>query len=390
MFSQTLRIVFKKEIVETLRDRRSMMSALLIPVLGAGLLLFLIHKIGDRASEVNEVDLHVQGAQYAPALIDRLERKHITIKEAPEDPVARIKDQSITALLVIPESYDRDLAQGNPVPIAIKADLSNALAKQTVSRAQSVISAFGTEISVLRLAARGVAMHMIRSFDVQKTNLATDQQKASTLTSMILLFALLSAFAGGMYVCIDSTAGERERKSLEPLLNTPSSTLGLAAGKWLAAASMAVVTTLLTLFLLRQALLMSPYESLGLNISLGLEQTMMLFFCIVPIAFLGSSAQLILGIYSKTYREAQTYGSLFMLLPMMPTYLYDADTGPPEQWMHAVPTLSQYIQGLAILRGEAVPALDLLMSAGTCLVVSPCLVLLLARLLQQEKIIYGR
>lgn len=390
MFSKTLNIVFKKELLETLRDRRSMISVLLVPLLGAGLLFFLVHKLGERTSEIKEVDLHVQGAEHAPALIDRLERANIKIKEAPQDPISKIRDQSIAALLVIPATYDLDLAQGTPVPLALKADLSNSLAEQTVSRAQSVISAFGSELSVLRLASRGVAMHMIRSFDVQKTNLATDQQKASTLTSMILLFALLSAFAGGMYVCIDSTAGERERKSLEPLLNTPASTLGLAAGKWLAATLMSAITSLLTLFLLRQALLESPYESMGLNLVLGVEQTLMIFFCILPMAFLGSAAELLLGIYSKSYREAQTYSSLFILLPMMPTYLYDADTGPPEQWMHAVPTLGQYIQGLAILRGEAVPALDLALSAGTCLLLAPCLVYIFSRLLQKEEVIYGR
>lgn len=390
MDKRTLRTVVTKEVKETLRDRRSLYSTFLMPFIGAGLILFLVNKISDKTSETKELDLHVQGADYAPALIDRLKRKHIKIEPAPKDPVAALNDQSINALLVIPKNYDRAMAQGQSIKLEFKADLSNSVASQTVNRAKSVIAAYGSELTALRIAARGVAMNLLRSFAVKTTNLATDAQRSATLTQLLIMFSIITASAGGMYVAIDSTAGERERKSLEPLLNTPVSTLTLIVGKWIASTSVALFSCALTLLMLRQALLWSPFESLGLKISLGPEQLGMIFLCMVPLAMMMNTFQLLIGIFARSYREAQTYMATFMLVPMLPSYLYDRDNGAPDMWMHAIPTLSQHIQSLAVLRGEAIAPIEQFLSAGVCLAITPLVLYVLARLLRSEKIVYGR
>lgn len=380
----------KKELRETIRDRRSLYSSLLMPVLGAGLLLFLVNKIGDRASETKELDLHVQGAEYAPALIDRLKRQHINIQSAPKDPIAALKDQSISALLVIPPSYDQDLATSTSVPLQLKGDLSNGIAGQTIARAKRVISGYGAQIGTFRVVARGVAMRMMRPFDLKTIDLASEDQRSSRLTQILLTFALISACVGGMYLAIDATAGERERKSLEPLLNTPASTQELILGKWLATAAMGLSTFAVTLLMLRQALLWSPYEELGLNLSLSFGQMTQIFLCIAPLALLMSAIQLVIGLFARSYREAQTYMASFMLLPMLPTYLYDHDAGPAQLWMHALPSLGQHIQSLAILRGESLPLNQLLLTSAVPLLLTPCVLYFLAQLMRREKTIYGR
>lgn len=382
--------ILKKELLETFRDRRSLTSSLLVPLLGAGLLFFVIHKQAEKSSETKEVDLHVKGAEHAPALVQALERRHITIKPAPSDPIAAIRDQSITAFLEIPASYDEDLARGTPVEMTLKADMSNGVSAQTVSRAKSIISGYGGYIGQMRAVARGVPQHLLTAYRVERVDLATDEQRSSGLTQLLLMFALMSTAVGAMHVATDSTAGERERKSLEPLLSTPASRRSMIAGKWLAASIMAALTSVFTVFVLRQTLLMSPYESLGMNISLAVPQMLGVILCLLPLAMLMSATQLLIGIFARSYREAQTYLGLFMIFPILPTYIYDKDTGAPDLWMHAVPSLGQHIQCLAILRGEAVSPLQGCLSAGTCLVLVPVLLLVLARLLRSEKIIYGR
>lgn len=385
-----VRTVMKKELRETIRDRRSLYSSLLMPVLGAGMMIFVVNKLGDRASETKELDLHVQGAEYAPALIDRLERQHLRIKPAPKDPITALKEQSISALLVIPSSYDEDLATSSSVPIELKGDLSNGIAEQTIKRAKAVIMGYGSQIATFRVAARGVAMRLLRPFNLKTVDLASEDQRSSRLTQLLLTFALISACMGGMYVAIDSTAGERERKSLEPLLNTPASTLELILGKWLATAIMGLSTFAVTLFMLRQALLWSPYEELGLNLSLSPLQMVQIFLCIAPLGILMGALQLVIGIFARSYREAQTYMATFMVLPMLPTYLYDNDSGPAQLWMHAVPSLGQHVQSLAILRGESLPLLEVLVACAVPLLLTPCILYLLAQMLRRESTIYGR
>lgn len=385
-----VRTVFKKELRETLRDRRSLYSSLLMPVLGAGLVLFLVNKIGDRSNETKELDLHVQGAEHAPRLIERLKRQHLKIETAPADPIAALKERSISALLVIPPSYDQDLATSTSVPLELKGDLSNGIASQTISRTKRVIAGYGAQIGSFRVAARGVAMRLMRPFDLKTVDLASEDQRSSQLTQLLLTFTLISACVGGMYVAIDASAGERERKSLEPLLNTPASTLELVIGKWLATATMGILTCAVTLVMLRQALLWSPYEELGLTLSLTPAQMLQLFLCIAPLGLLMSALQLVIGIFARSYREAQTYMASFMLLPMLPTYLYDSDTGPAKTWMYAVPSLGQHIQSLAILRSESLPWVETFLGSGVCLALVPGILYLLAQLLRRESTVYGR
>lgn len=385
-----VRTVMNKELRETFRDRRSLYSSLLMPFLGAGMILFLGNKLGDLANETKELDLHVQGAEHAPALVERLKRRHLNIEPAPQDPVKAIEEQRIQALLVIPPSYDDDLASSKAVEIELKADMSNGLAAQTISRTKGVIASYGAQIGAFRIAARGVAMRLIRPFDLKTVNLASDDQRSSRFTQLLLTIALLSACVGGMYVAIDATAGERERKTLEPLLNTPVSTLELIVGKWLATAFMGLITFGFTLLVLRQAMLWSPYHELGLQLSLSLQQMSQLFLCIAPLGLLMSALQLLIGICARTYREAQTYMASFMILPMLPTYLYDSDTGPAQLWMYAVPSLSQHIQSLTILRGERLSWLEASLGGAVAFALIPCILYLLARLLRRESTIYGR
>lgn len=382
--------ILKKELRETFRDRRALFSILFTPILAAGLITFMVHRLNDRNKDSEETVLHIKGAQHAPALVEAIKRAELTVENAPEDPSQGLKDGSIAAVLTIPESYDQDLAKAVPVPLEIRGDLTNTRSARVVQRSATAIRVYGATIASLRLAARGVAMRITRSFDLQSINLATEKQRASILTQIMLAFALLSVAVGAMYSCIDATAGERERKSLEPLLMTPTSTLALATGKWLAATVMSVLTCAVTLLILRQSFEFMPLESLDVDVSLDFMQLGAILGCLVPLAMLMSSAQLVLATFARSYREAQTYLSTFMMLPMTPAYLYDHESGAPELWAYATPALGQYLQSYATLRGEALEPLQILAGFALCVPLSAIFVFWLSRLLKREKIIYGR
>lgn len=390
--SQWARIwtILQKELRETFRDRRALFSILFTPILAAGLITFMVHRLNDRNKDSDESVLHIDGAQHAPALVQALKGAELNIEDAPEDPSEGLKDGSIAALLTIPESYDQDLAKAVPVPLEIRGDLTNTRSARVARRAAAAITRYGATIASLRLAARGVAMRITRSFDLQSINLATEKQKASILTQIMLAFALLSVAVGAMYSCIDATAGERERKSLEPLLMTPTSSWALATGKWLAASLMSVLTCAVTLLILRQAFEFIPLESLDVDASLDFWQLATMLGSLLPLALLMSAAQLVLATFARSYREAQTYLSTFMMLPMTPAYLYDHESGAPALWMYATPALGQYLQSYATLRGEALEPLEALAGYALCLPLSALFVFWLSRLLKREKIIYGR
>jgi sodium transport system permease protein len=207
---------------------------------------------------------------------------------------------------------------------------------------------------------------------------------------MVPLFLLVAAFMGGMHLAIDSTAGERERGSLEPLLINPVRPREVVVGKWLAtvlATWVAVGTTLFAFLLVLQGL---PLADLGLRVRIGLPEVLGLLAAALPITLLSAGVQMLVATFARTFKEGQTYASLLAIVPMAPGLAMMFATGKPALWMMGVPLLSQTVLMSELLRGEAPGALwyglAMLSSAAAAVV---C-VALTVRLLSSEKVVFGR
>jgi sodium transport system permease protein len=204
--------------------------------------------------------------------------------------------------------------------------------------------------------------------------------------SMLPYFFILGAFIGGMALAIDTTAGERERQSLEPLLANPVARGQILAGKLAATTAFAVTTVLLSILAFSAAGHFLPTERIGMVLQIGPRFLVCTLFVMLPLAMLLASLQTMVSAYAKSYREAQTYLSLLMLVPVIPTLMLSLMPFKPLLWMYAVPLMGQQITITRLLRGDAVP-LSALLLCFVCTAIAALLVYFLtARIYRSERL----
>jgi len=221
---------------------------------------------------------------------------------------------------------------------------------------------------------------------VAERDIASTQQRAGQLLSFLPYLVVLGAFLGGMYLAIDTTAGERERQSLEPLLVNPASRAQIVLGKLGATFGFAMVSMMLSLVAFAIAFQYIPLDRLGMKVDFGAGLILRAGLLMVPLVMVFASLQTIVAAYAKSYREAQTYLSLLMLLPMLPSVILMVNPMKGELWMSAVPLLSQNVLIMSLARGETVALVDFALSFGASLLLAVALVWIAVRIYHREQL----
>ncbi len=377
-------VVFRKELRDGARDTRSVVSALVFPLMGpamVALIAFMVSRMDDRQRE--DV-LHVEGAEHAPVLIERLERK-LTVEPAPVDAEQQVRDGALQAVLRVPAEYEEQLQEGDPVVLELVVDSSKASNRGVVRSVERVVATQSSELGMMRLLARGVDPSLVQPFVLDTVDVSTPEHRGgSMIGAMLGMFVILSAFFCNLYIAIDATAGERERRSWEPLLLTPASRLSIVLGKWLAGLSFGMAGVTLCLFLTLLSLPLLDLDRIGVRLLLGPTTASMMLLHILPLAAMASAMQLLIASFCKSFKEAQTYLSLTLFVPMLPGMWMSFDPAPPAAWMMAVPALSQQILLSELLRGEAVALSWQLSAAGSALLATGLALWAMQRVVSRE------
>lgn len=215
----------------------------------------------------------------------------------------------------------------------------------------------------LRLVARGLSPALAAPIAIDERDQSTPQSRAGAMFSMLPYFFVLTVFIGGMYLAIDLTAGERERHSLEPLFVNPVAPWRILLGKigaicLFSACSLLICITAFTL--VGQFL---PIEKLGMNLDLGLSFALKVLVLMLPLVLLIATLQTLVAAFSKSYREAQTYFGVLMLVPVLPSVLLSVMPIKTAEWMYSVPLLGQQVGISELLLGGSVS----MTQVGTCM-----------------------
>ena len=359
-------VVFCKEVRENLRDRRTLINTLLTGPLFAPLVFVLIINAAvsrgiDKAEQPLQVP--VVGAVNAPNLIDALKRSGAVIKSAPADPEQAVRSRDADVVLRIPSTYADAWRKGESSQVELIYDASQNDAQGTVARLRGVLENYAQRTGMLRLVARGISPNVMRPLVVAERDQSTAQARSGTLFGMLPYFFILGVFIGGMALAIDTTAGERERQSLEPLLVNPVSRGRILIGKLGATSGFAFVTLALSIIAFSIAGQFLPIDKLGMRLDIGLRFGLLTLTMMLPLVFLISTLQTLAAAFAKSYREAQTYLSLLMFVPAIPTMLLSVYPFKTETWMYGVPLMGQQIAITRLLRGDPVTTLQF----GLCL-----------------------
>jgi sodium transport system permease protein len=385
--------VFSKEVLDNLRDRRSVISALASSLIGPILLLILIVIIGKsffKDQTENPLRLPVAGAENAPSLVRFLEQNGAEILPAPVDPETEVRNGNVELVLVIPEGYGEEFTAGQPAPVRLVIDSSRQSALASVERANRLLEAYSQQIGSLRLLARGVNPSVIQTLAVERADVATPQSQALIFLNMMPYFIVMVVFLGGMYVIIDATAGERERGSLEPLLINPLARWEFVLGKLAASLPFAVFTVLLTLAAFALAFNAFPLEDyIGIQLSIHPAALGGIFLISLPMILLASALQMIIATFTRSFKEAQTYVAFLPLIPALPGIGLAFLPVKASLWTMLIPTFGQQLLINQMMRGEAISTLNVLVSTLATLVLAIALIFVAMKLYEREKILFG-
>ncbi|MCB1573228.1 MAG: ABC transporter permease [Xanthomonadales bacterium] len=386
---KTILTVFLKEVRENIRDRRTVMNTLLTgPLMAPLIFVLLINGIVSRELEKAEKPLPVPviGAANAPNLVDALRQSGIIVKDPLPDPERAVRDQEADLVLRIPDTYAEAWSKGEPAQVELIFDESQRDAQGSVSRLRRILDGYGQRTSTLRVVARGLSPTILRPLVVADRDQSTAQARGGMMFSMLPYFFILGAFIGGMALAIDTTAGERERQSLEPLFANPVARSRILLGKLGATSAFALTTLLLSIIAFSFAGQFMPTEKLGMTLSIGPHFALLTLVAMLPLVFLIASLQTLAAAFAKTFREAQTYLSLLMFVPAVPTMLMSLFPFKVETWMYAVPLVGQQITITRLMRGENVAASEVALCFACTSLAALLVYLVTARIYRSERL----
>jgi len=377
-------VVYLKELKDALRDRRTLLTVLLSSVAIGPLVLVAISQLVagiEKRAEAREVV--AVGIEHAPGLRNFIERQTFTVKAAPVDWEQQLRESKLgEPVLVVPAGYQSDVARGEAPVVELVSSAANQRAQGGTGSVLRLLRGYNQEQATLRLALRGVSASALEAVRVEERDLADPATRAAQLAFMVPFFVLMAVLYGALNAALDTTAGERERGSLEPLLMNPAARTALVLGKWGAVVTVGMLIAVLSCmsFLPAQWLLRS--EALAAMFRFGPGEALWFIALLLPLAGALAAVLMAIAIRCKTFKEAQANATVLVLaVSMLPLVLVlnQEGTAPWHLW---VPALAQTTLMGSVLKGEVPGLAETLPSVAVCAVLAVLAIAFVARTLR--------
>lgn len=382
-------IVFKKEYIDAIRDRRALMVAMLPALLGPVLMITMLSTAADTHSDAEDVTLGVIGQEFAPDLIEYLLDNDIVIEDFEGDPKTEIQARNIGVVLSIPEDYGESFQTFKPATVELFADYSLEKSDIAGDQVRDLINHYSRRIGALRLMVRGVDPGIISPVAVSDRDFSTRTSRAGMILNSLQLILLMAAFFGGAGVAIDTTAGERERRSWEPLLVHPITSFQIIGGKWMTVSLFAFVASLLSVLSTATALSFFSLEALGVDPTLTWKMQLSIVALQIPMVLFASSTQMLVTLFAKTFKEAQAYLGMLTLLPMVPVMITMFKDVKTATWMYLVPIAGQQQLMTSVMRGDGMKISLYFLAAAVTAGLALIILAILTKLLRSERVVFG-
>jgi sodium transport system permease protein len=360
--------VFRKEIVDALRDRRTLMVVLLSSVvLGPVVLIALSVFVASFETRAEKREVVVLGIEHAPSLRNYFERQTYTVKLAPPDFEQQLRRSRLgDPVVIVPADFEQAVLRGDAPVIEVVSDSANKQAEGGVARIQRLLGGFSRERAVLQLATRGVSPDAVEPIQVEERDLASTRTRATQLTGMLPFFVIMAVLYGTFNAALDTTAGERERGSLEPLLMNPTERVAIVLGKWGAVACLGMLIALLSCFSFLPAQWLLRSDTLQAMFQYGLREALLFLAVLLPLAAALAALLMAVAIRCRTFKEAQANSSVVILaVSLLPlTTMFDEGEARWHLW---VPALAQNVLMTRVLRGEGIGLEQAIASVVVCL-----------------------
>src|SRR5262245_60446400 len=346
-------IVCRKELKDSLRDRRALSSIVFSVVIGPVLVGFMMNRLADQQREAESVRIPIVGLKRAPTLVNWLNQQSgVRVVEGPVDAEKAVREQREAVVIIVPDDFADRFRASRPAPIQLISDSSRNDVQASVQRVQLLLQQYASEIGSLRLIMRGVSPAAVRPLEVEQIEVSTAQERAAQILTFIPMFIMVAGFVGGMQIATDSTAGERERGSLEPLLVNPAPRVAFVTGKWMAATLAAIASVLLTTMLCAQLTQLLRLEDMGIRLEMGPRHIGPILLAAAPLCLFTAALQAAVATLARSFKEAQTYMGVLILAPMLPGIIATLYPIGNAAYMYAIPMLGPYVLLTGVLGGR--------------------------------------
>ncbi|HEY5623947.1 MAG TPA: ABC transporter permease [Gammaproteobacteria bacterium] len=385
--------VCRKEVVENSRDRRSILSVVLIgPVLVPALWAFMLNMSASLtlAGADGPITVPVVGRELAPNLVDFLNRQGIEASDAVttlDEALSAVAAGDHDVVIVIDDDFAAGFRSGGDARVTIVFDQSRARTANNTRHVEAALNAYAQRLSAFRLQARGISPLVLRPITVDEYDVSTAASRLVLILGVLSYLLVISTLMGGFYLAIDSTAGERERGSLEPLLALPATRSEIMLGKLGATIFFMLLSLLLTVTGFAIAVQFAPLEALGMSSSLDAVMALKIVLIVAPITPLGAALMVTVASFTRSYKEAQTYLGLILLVPTLPLIVASVLSVRSSFSLMLIPSLSQHLLIADLIGTEPLNLGYLLVSIGCTLAAGAALSWVATRLYARERLL---
>ena len=385
-------VVCRKELTDWSRDRRSIMTVLVGSLFTPVIIGFMFTTMARQQRQVEDVTLAVVGGQHAPALMSWLQQQAgVTVTDGPANPEEAVRTRSQDIVVVIADDFAKAFNASRPAQVRIVADGSRQDMRARLNRVRGLFQQYNNQIGSLRLIARGISPAVASPLQIEDVEVSSAQQRAAMVLGIIPLFLMIAAFTGAMPLATDSTAGERERGSIEALLVNPAPRGAIATGKWAAGTVTAIVSVVVSAVLLFALFQYIPLQDLGLRFRLGWSELLGMLVIVLPLCPFIVALQMYVATYAKSFKEAQAYLSYLMMAQMIPGMMVTMNTTMMKAaWLYYVPWVGAQTLLTDVIGNKPINPLIPVVVGLLHAAIAFAAVKATASLLHREKIIFGR
>jgi sodium transport system permease protein len=392
-------VVYRKELTEWLRDRRTLISTVIVPLLAFPLLMVGITAlatvmIGNAEKEIPKI--MILGGNDSPQLLESLHNfdKFIIVPYAP-DWKDEISNKEIRAAVEIPKGFQAALAGGTSPTVNIYFYQGELKSSIGADHLQKAIEEYRNSVVKDRLAAKNLPASVLSPFVIKQENVAPPEKVGGASIGGFIGYAvILLCLTGAMYPAIDLTAGEKERGTIETVLSSPISRFDLVMGKFLLVFSASLVSAILSVTsmgtsfaLLGHSHLMHSSGGQSLNLGSGIVSVVAVFFMALPLAVLFSAVLMTISLFAKTYKEAQSYLTpltFLVVIPAVASVMPGVELTPK---LALIPVLNTSLVCKEIITGTYHWNSIILIFSSTC-VYAAAAIFLAVKMFQRESVLF--
>ena len=371
--------LLRKELLDAVRDKRSVMASLYYAFFTPVLLAVVLTAVINKATNPEDIEITITNGIEASNLVNYLSDRGISQGDDPD----KLKNIE----LVISTDFSKQLNRAEPAEVTLIADQSEDSLRTAIARIKRALGSYSSEMVSLRLISRGINPNIINPVKVHIQDQATAVSKGGQIMGVMTMLMILSVFVAGMNLAIDTSAGERERNSLALLLSHPVSVLQLVMSKTVAVSIFGMLGLILTIIVSKFVYPFVPWQELGFSVDISGSFVLGALLAGFSVAIFAASMQLFVSFMAKSFKEAQTYISFVMFVPIAMSYAATLDFAVEElRW---APVSGQLQALIDLAKGKEIPLLQLAVSCLSTLIISLALIFGMERLLKSEKIVFG-